>query len=237
MAALSLVGGAAASPSQAPETPPLSPAREALADAIAAVTAAQQAFDEADRPVRALQAVITSAAEAEVELARLQAERQERLGVWLAGGSVGERPAQSKDEMKAEHDAKRARADAAAAELALPAILAPRQAALAELNRASTQRDAALCEAAVDAARQAIEDRLKPAILEMLRCELPIEALRHAVFAAGQRATAPISTAPGAAGRIVEIVRAAKREIGVERDNAAGERFLDRLLSDPAAKL
>jgi hypothetical protein len=217
--------------------PPLSPGREVLRQALTALRQAQQAFDEADRPARTLNGVIAEAARVELALFELQAERQRLLGEWLATGRVGERPAQSKDEVKAEHDAKRARADAAAAELALPAILAPRQAALAELNRASTQRDAALVEAAVDAAREAIEDRLRPAIEAMLRVEVPIEALRHAVFAAGNRATARISTAPGAAGRIAELVAAAKREVGVERDNAVGERFLDRLLNDPAAKL
>jgi hypothetical protein len=44
-------------------------------------------------------------------------------------------------------------------------------------------------------------------------------------------------TAPGVAGRIVKMIVAARRKVGVERDDAGGEAFLNRLGADPTAKL
>jgi hypothetical protein len=111
------------------------PVARRCCQANAAVRAAQAAFDEADRPVRTLQAVVARAQQAEAELAELQASRQREVGAWLASGSFGERPAISHAELKAEKTVKTARADADAAARALPAVLAPRNAALAALPR------------------------------------------------------------------------------------------------------
>jgi hypothetical protein len=103
----------------------------------------------------------------------------------------------------------------------------------AALNAASAQRDAALCQAAVDVAAEAIEAELKPAIEAMLRVEVRVQALRHALWLAGNRAAGSIPSAPGAAGRIVDLIVAVKREARVERDNAVGEAFLNALGLDP----
>jgi phosphopantothenate synthetase len=142
----------------AEEPTPLSPGRDALRVARAAVRAAQAAFEEADRPVQAL-------------------------------------------------------------------------------NAASAQRDAALCSAAVEAAAEVIEAELRPTIEAMLRVEVRILAVRHALWMAGNRASGSIPAAPGAAGRIVDMIVVARREAGVERDDAGGEAFLNELGRDPAAKL
>jgi hypothetical protein len=233
---MSALPAAVAAAEDAPAPLPLSPGRDALRVALAAVRVAQGHFDEVDRPVQALNKIIAAAGAAERELAEHQAERQQRLGAWLVDGG-GERPGVSHTEVRAEREAKTARTDAAAAEKALPPLLAPRMAALAALNMASAQRDAALCSAAVDAAGEVVEAELKPAIEAVLRVEVRIQALRHALWMAGNRASGSIPVAPGAAGRIVEMIVAAKREVGVERDNAAGEEFLNRLCADPTAKL
>jgi hypothetical protein len=224
----------------APEPPlplSLSPGREALAVANAAVKAAQQAFDEADKPVAALQAVVARAQQAEATLAELQAERQRRVGDWLVSGAFGERPAISHIELKAEKAVKTARSDADAAEKALPAVLGPRNAALAALNAAVAQRAHALVCAALDAAREVVEAELVPAIEGVLLVERRLLGLRHALFLAANRASGAIPAAGGAVGAIVDMIRAAKNEVGIQQDNAGGEAFLNALGADPQAKL
>jgi hypothetical protein len=215
---------------------PLSPGRQALADAIAAVQAAQAALAEAERPCEVLHAPIAGPDRAEAELAAFQAERQRQIGAWLAGGQQGERPAPSKDETRAEHVARRARADAEAAELALPPLLARRQAALGALNAQSAQQQAASCEAAVDAAREWVDAKLRPAIETTSRAEVPLRSLQRALWLRGQGGNS-IPSAAGAAGRIVQMIEAAKREAGVEHDYAAGDDLLNRLVRDPTATL
>jgi hypothetical protein len=59
-----------------PSAPPLSPGRDALQGAIAALRAAEAAFDEADRPVQVVNGAAARPAEAEAELAALHAEWQ-----------------------------------------------------------------------------------------------------------------------------------------------------------------
>jgi hypothetical protein len=220
-----------------PELAPLSPGREALRVALAEVRAAQQTFAEADRPVQALNGVAARAVEAETALAALQAERQQRVGDWLIGGALGERPAASHDEVKAERAAKTARTDADAAEKALPAVLAPRNAVLASLTAAAFQRDAGLVAATLDAAREVVEAELKPKIEAMLRVEARLLGLRHALFMRANAASGAIPAAGGAAGDVLDMIRAAKAEVGVERADKAGEEFLNRLGADPTAKL
>jgi hypothetical protein len=219
------------------EPAPLSPGRDALRVALDAVRAAQRDFEQADRPVQALNAVIAAAAGADRTLAEHQAKRQRLIGEWLVTGCIGERPVADHAERAAEARAREARQDAAAAEAALPGVFAPRQAALAALNAASAQRDACLCAAAIDAGAEVIEAELAPAIEAMLRIEVRVQAVRHALWLAGNRASGSIPTAPGAAGRIVEMIVAAKQHAGVERDDAAGEAFLNRLGADPMARL
>ncbi len=112
------------------EAPSLSPARAALADAQAAFQRTRARADEPQRPVTTGEALVAAADQAEAELDRLRAERKRVTGRWLLAGQEGERPAPTIDETKAEHVAKRARADAAAAASGLPAAIKLRNEAL-----------------------------------------------------------------------------------------------------------
>jgi hypothetical protein len=218
-------------------TPPLSPGREALRQGNAAFRAAQAALEEADRPVRAAQGVIAEAVRAEAERDVHRAAHQQRVWDWHLGGCVGERPAPTHEQVCAERAAETARADADAAEKALPAYLASRAAALAALNAAAAQRDACLVAAALDAVREVVDAELRPAIEAVLLVERRPLGLRHALFLRANAASGAIPAAGGAVGAIIDLIRAAKSEVGVEQDNAGGEEFLNRLAADPAAKL
>jgi hypothetical protein len=77
---------------------------------------------------------------------------------------------------------------------------------------------------------------LAPAIEAVLRAEVPLRSLERALWLCRQGSNS-IPSAAGAAGRIVEMIEAAKREAGVEHDYAAGDGFLNRLGADPTAKL
>jgi hypothetical protein len=124
---------------------PLSGPREELKRALAAVREATAAFEAADEPVRQLQGVIGDADRLATELAALQAERQQRIGQWLADGQEGERPPATEEEARAEEAARRARSDAEAAGLALLPLLAQRNLFLSRVNAVAADRDAAWC--------------------------------------------------------------------------------------------
>jgi hypothetical protein len=213
-----------------------SPGRQALADAIAAVAQAQAAFAEADRPVQAANEDVARSAEANRKLAELRAARERMIDEWAATGRLGDRPKKDFAEQAAEAAAADAQIEAESAERRLPAALPRRQASLQVLNAASAQQQAALCEAAVDAAAEWVAAKLTPAIEAVLRAEVPLESLRRALWLRGQGGN-PIPSAAGAAGRIVEMITAAKRDAGVEHDYAAGDEFLNRLAADPAGRL
>jgi hypothetical protein len=139
--------------------------------------------------------------------------------------------------VQAERVAKTARADADAAEKTPPAVLAPRNAALAMVTAAAAQRDACLIAAALDAVREVLEAELKPKIEEMLRVEARLLGLRHALFMRANAASGAIPAAGGAVGETIDMSRAAQSEVGVEQANAAGEEFLNALGADPTARL
>jgi hypothetical protein len=228
---------AAAVAAEGRPAPPLSPGREALRVALAEVRAAEERFGELDQPVRALQAVIAEADQAEVVAAGHQAEHQQRVGAWLAGGAIGERPAPTHEQVRAERAAKVARGNADAAEKMLPEFLAPRNAALAVVNATAVERDACLVAAAVDAAAEVVESELKPKIEAMLQIEARLLGLRHALFLRANAASGAIPAAGGAGGAIIDLIRAAQAAVGVEQANAAGAAFLNALAGDPTAKL
>ena len=217
-----------------PAARPLSPARAELAVAISEVAAASAALAKVERPVAALQTVITAHAAAAAELAAARDSDSDELGAWLASGSVGERPARSIATGSAERRLAELAADAAGASKALPAAIEMRATAAERVAEAARRRDEALCVAAAEAAAE-----LAPALAEAVKAVLVVEAKMRALAAALQSATdtGRLPGGAGAAGRIVAAVAAAKREPAVARDDEGGRAFLDRLAADAEAAL
>jgi hypothetical protein len=219
-----------------PAEPLLSPARGALRQANAELRRRQEAFEDANRACQSLEAVITGARAADDELARLQGERQRRHGEWLAGGQQGQRPAPSRDEIRAEEAVRIARDDAGAAELGLPRLLARRHAALSALNAARQQRDVVHVAAAVEAAAELVEREYRPALLGPLKIEARLRSLQDQLFILGN-APPGLNAALAAAAQVGELIKEAKAQTGVHRDDATGAAFLNEIGRDPAATL
>jgi hypothetical protein len=223
-------------PSPVAEAPPLlSPARQGLADAIAALRAARDHFDRERGPAEALEQVIAAADRAEAELTRLQAERMRLVGARLLDGQRGERPSAGKDESRAEHVARRARADAEAAQTVLSAASERRQAAQQVLAAASLRHRDVICAAAAEAAL-ALAPSLAEALCAGLRIQEAMETVARALQAESQAGRLPMSPAGNAAELIHDAIRAVKRNAAVPRDDAAGARFINRLALDAEAE-
>lgn len=177
----------------APPNPPLSPAREALRQAIAAHRAALHRLDEAHVPLQRLQAVTDELAQIERQLADIDREHQATIGEWLAAGSPGERPqpAAARVGLGQWHD--ELLADAMAAGIAMPDAQRRHQEAAQAAAAAARRRDEALVIAAVDAAHQIAETELVAAVEGVLRIEARICGLGAALMerAAGARFAAP----------------------------------------------
>jgi hypothetical protein len=209
--------------------PALSVARQTLAEAIGDVRAAQDVLDQAARPVAALEAALEAARQAEAELARLRDERELATGDWLAGGQQGERPVPSTDELRAEDLVKRARADAGAADRVLAAAQQRYQTAASTVNAAGARRDQLVAVCAAEAAGDVVRAELVPAIAAVLKIEARLEGLRSALFSIGT------SSAGNAAETIGNLLRAAKSDAALARDDRVGKALLNALGADPSA--
>ncbi len=58
-----------------------------------------------------------------------------------------------------------------------------------------------------------------------------------ALIELGNRQQAPVRSGPGVAGVIADLIKSAKADVAVARDDDGGRRFLDRLAGDPEARL
>jgi hypothetical protein len=216
-----------------PEMPqPLAPAREALRVAIARVGTAQANLEAFERPVRALEEVIHAADRAEAELAEALVERERAIGAWLAAGQQGPRPALAEDEQALAARAREAREDAEAAKRALPGSIALRSQAAAALAQASERHREMIAEAAIQAARELVDDQLVPAVEGVLRIEARLAGLRLILTT-----DSTLPNGGSCAARVGDLIRAGKGRPAVARDDAGGRRFLDQLGHDPAARL
>ena len=90
---------------------------------------------------------------------------------------------------------------------------------------------------AVAEAERAICEEYLPAITATLKIEARLGGLKKALFEMANRARNPVPAASTAAGRIGELLAAAKREPAVPCNEAPGRAFLERLGTDPSAVL
>jgi hypothetical protein len=206
----------------------LSPARERLRTAIAALASAQRDMEDATVPVRRLDAVLGEAERLKRELACAHDEDQAALGRWIAQGGVGDRPQPSATTVAADVSLGGMAPEVRAVASALPAARAAQEAATWQVRLAVAERDAALHVVAVEAAAAAAGE-LTEALNRALRVEAKIHSVREALGAhtTGLPASEKINTA----------LRHAKAAAGVPRNADAGRRLLDLLAYDPAATL
>jgi hypothetical protein len=210
-----------------------SPARARLALAIAELARAGSELAEAQEPALRLGAVIAEAARREAEIATLRAADESRLGAWLAESGADPRPEPDPARIAAEERRAALAADVIAAGSALPGAERSFQHCAERVRESQRRRDAALCSAAVDAARSFAE-RYRAALTAALEHEGALRGLREELLARGNRSE-PEPGAIDAAARIGELIADTKRGAAVHCNPETARRLLAALLSDPDA--
>jgi hypothetical protein len=212
-----------------------SPARAQLALAMADLTRAAAQLAEAQEPALRLGAVIAEASRREVEIAMLRAADESRLGAWLAKGGTDLHPEPDPATILAEKRHEELAADTIAARSALPAAEQSFQRCAERMRELQRRRDAALCGAAIDAARDFAE-RYRAALTAALEHEAVLHGLRDELLARANRSDAEPG-AMAAAARIGELIAHTKRAAAVRRNWEPACRLLAALTSDPDASI
>ncbi len=205
----------------------LSPARDRLRTAIAALTSAQRDLEDATAPVRRLDAVLGEAERLKRELACARDEDQAALGRWIAQGG-GDRPQPSAATVAADASLGELASEVRAVASALPAARAAQEAAAERVRLAAAERDAALHAVTVEAATFAAGE-LTEALNRALAVEAKILSLREALSAQ--------TNGLAAAEKISAALRQAKAAAGVPRSADVGRRLLELLSHDSTAAL
>jgi hypothetical protein len=205
----------------------LSPARDRLRTAIAALTSAQRDLEDATAPVRRLDAVLGEAERLKRELACARDEDQAALGRWIAQGG-GDRPQPSAATVAADASLGELAPEVRAVASALPAARAAQEAAAERVRLAAAERDAALHAVTVEAATFAAGE-LTEALNRALAVEAKILSLREALSAQ--------TNGLAAAEKISAALRQAKAAAGVPRSADVGRRLLELLSHDSTAAL
>jgi hypothetical protein len=214
---------------------PRTPARGQLALAIADLARAGAELAAAQEPATRLSAVIAEAAGFEAQVAVLRAADDAQLGAWLAGAGTDPRPEPSAATIAAKKRLEALTEDAASARAALPAAEQSFRYSAERVREVQRRRDAALCGAAIDAAR-GFAERYRAALTVALEHEAVLHGLRDELLVCGNRADAEPG-AMDAAARIGELIAETKRGAAVRRNPEAGRRLLGALLSDPNATI
>jgi len=212
-----------------------SPARGQLALAIADLARTRAELARAQESAARLGAVIAEAARLEAEIAALRAAEEARLGAWLAEGAADPRPEPDPATIAAGRRCEALAADAIAARAALPAAERSFQDCAAGVHATQRRRDAALCGAAIDAAR-GFAERYRAALTVALEHQAVLHGLREELLARGNRSD-PEPGAMEAAARIGELIAETKRGASVRHNPTAARRLLAALLSDPDASI
>ncbi|HTV45833.1 MAG TPA: hypothetical protein VMF05_10985 [Stellaceae bacterium] len=213
----------------------LSAARAELAAAIGELENAGAELAAAQARATRLAAVAAEWARHETELAALQTADQERLGAWLADDGGAPRPEPTPAVVAAEQRREPLQRELAAAHLALPEAEQSFRHHAARVRALQSRRDAAVCTAAVEAARH-YAMAYRAALLVALEHEAVLHGLRSELMARGDRA----DDAPGAASaaaRIGELIAQTKRTAAVRHNPQPGRTLLAALASDPRAAL
>jgi hypothetical protein len=149
----------------APTAPAASPARAALASAIASVTSASAALERAQQPVSRLTGLIAEHDSLTRKLADLRAVEEERLTAWLIAGSVGPRPVPAQEIVELDRELQTGAPDVAAARKALESLQPDVARAADSVRSASLHRDQAAFAAALQVCHEYITDRYEPALV------------------------------------------------------------------------
>jgi hypothetical protein len=214
---------------------PRSAVRARLAAAIDELAAAGAELAAAQEPASRLAAVIAEAADLEAELATLRAADESKVGAWLAGGSRDPRPEPSPATAAAEKRLAALTGDAGAARTALPAAERAFQHCAQRVRELQRCRDAALCGAAIDAARD-FAGAYRAALTAALERAAALHGLRDELLRRGNHADA----APGAldaAARVGELIAETKRTAAARNNPEAARRLLAALVANPDARL
>jgi hypothetical protein len=206
----------------------LSPARDQLRAAIAALALAQRDLEGATAPVRRLDSVLAEAERLNRELACSRDEDEAALGRWIALGGVGDRPQPCATTVATDVSLGELVPEIRAVASALPAARAAQEAAAERVRLAAAERDAALHAVTVEAATFAAGE-LTEALNRALTIEAKILSLREALSAQ--------TNGLAAAEKINAAFRQAKAAAGVPRNADVGRRLLDLLSHDSTAAL
>ena len=90
--------------------------------------------------------------------------------------------------------------------------------------------------ASVQAVRELLDTELRPAIQHLLVIETKARSVERALHQLGQGSN-PSVVALGCSVEVATAIRQAKSAVGVPHDADTGRRLLDRLMSDPEARL
>jgi len=215
-------------------TPALSPARQALADAIAAVAAANAEVERATAPLRRLEGLLSEQGQLEARLAGYREEHDRAVGAWRAGGCAGERPRPDPRSLGVEQRLDEIGRDVPGVRSVHAEHQEAQRAAQAKLVAAVAHRQRCIYACLRDAARPAFA-ALRAAIARAVTVEATTLAGLVAVL---QQRVAQGDTEPGGELEwLINEIKAVRGSIAVPRDEDRARRLLDRLATDPTAEL
>jgi hypothetical protein len=221
----------------APE--PLTPAREALADAIEKLRDCQERFDRAREPLGEMERIraastATEAAALRAAIDRLHAAHAAEVAAWIAAGAAGNRPAIAVEAFEAER--RLGQIGAAAAAVTITIAEEGATGAAASVSQAMRERDAAALAATVEACRPTVEE-MQRHLSTAIRLEARLQGLVQVLRNAGHRSTD--QPARYAALRAAELIEREMVELrGLSRaqpETAPGSDLIERLRTDAAA--
>jgi len=196
-----------------------------LRQAIARCDRARLEAEASAERVNRLSDVIGEHGRLQAQLNELYQRDQAARGEWIAGGRLGRDPGNAAD-TRALNDCIVAMQDElVAAQATLPGKESAHRETVARLQAAETERAAAIAEVAVEICGELARD-----LTVAVNSALGIEATIRSVMAA-------LEHHPGTVERIASIIRGARQDAGVPRDNDSGRRLLAALATDPGAKL
>lgn len=216
----------------------LSPARAALAHAIAVMRAAQERLEIANEPYVAVDRMRVAAAREEAalhaEIQRLHEAHAAAMAEWIAAGASGERPALAAAAFDAARRLAALGAEAHSADHIVAAVEQDYRRAAGAARDAMRERDAAAWPVAVEAAEPLLDD-MRRAMSAALAVDARLRGLVLALRAVGDRDAESRAGAYNAAFALEARLAAVLCPPRLPPDAAPGRALLDRLLGDPAA--
>jgi len=212
------------------EAPPLSPARQRLAEDNAAAATVTARVEEASRPCVEHEALIREADEAARRAAEAEAaDDAKALAAWLA---TGELTAPSSETAALRQRAAALAGPATAARRALPGLYAHRDAAIAAQAEVFARRAVSHAETFGDAMLEYLEAEAAPLIKRLREVLALPEGAKAVLF---DRANTTLPPASGVACKIGDGINALMRRLVVRPDVTRARGFSERLYRDPAS--